>query len=119
MNQERTKTGSIKEAYFANARIHFEDAHKEYVVRAKFNSVLAPSKELLDAWRDEKISWQEYAQKYRAEILNNPEAIKRIKELIELSKTKDVYLISYETLARNSHRHVLLTIIREFMKNEG
>ncbi len=98
--------------------MHFENVHKEYVIRTRFNIALAPSQELLNSWKDGRISWQEYSQEYRNEILNNTEAIKRIKELIGLSKTKDVYLISYEAPPKNSHRHVLLNIIQEFIKSE-
>jgi len=85
-------------------------------VRQRFNSVLAPSRELLNDWKEGKITWEEYAKRYRTEILNNPLAIKRIKELIEISKTKDVYLISYEKPPKQSHRYVLLDIINKFMK---
>ena len=108
----------IKETYFAIANKLPKDVHKEYVMRGRFNSVLSPSWNLVDDYKKGIMTWGEYEKRFRNEILNNPLAIKRLIELIEMSETKDVYLICYEKLPKPCHRFILIEIMKELKKRE-
>ncbi|GAH81305.1 unnamed protein product, partial [marine sediment metagenome] len=83
-----------------------------YKVRVARPSILSPSKELLDDYKNERIDWDGYEKRFRKEILNNPKAMSELSILKTISKFKDVYLICYE---KNypCHRFILMDIIKE------
>ena len=98
----------LKEGYIAKWREYPKDEIKIRVARP---SVLAPSKQLLEDWKEGKISWEEYEERFRKEILSNPKALKKLREIKELAKKKDVRLICYE---KNPpcHRFILIEMIK-------
>lgn len=73
---------------------------------------LAPSYELLRDWRDHRITWEEYAARFREEILSSPEALAALRHIIDLARTKDVYLICWEK-SPPCHRYILLDLAEE------
>lgn len=103
---------------------NFPDAHFEYVMRARFNSILAPTVSLLikagiyktaNGTKNEKMSWKQYKKEFIREIIHNKDAIKRIKELIEIAKEKTIFLICMEKDPSECHR----TILQELMLSLG
>jgi uncharacterized protein YeaO (DUF488 family) len=110
----------LKESYFANVKNLPKEAYKEYVMRARFNSVLAPSAKLLveagifkkfDGRKNPKMPFDEFRIKYEKEVLANPQAVKRMRYLKELAERVDVYLICMEKSALFCHRSVLKMLI--------
>lgn len=106
--------GNIREGYLAILRrLKAENpaAHFEVVTRMA-HSVLAPSQQLLDSMKNGTIGWDEYVERFKEEILANPRAIARLNELMEIAKTKTVFLICYE---KNPpcHRFILKDILEE------
>lgn len=114
----------LKESYIANWRNLSEDAVKIRVARP---SVLAPSPALLSAFMKAKKYWMakgltelearkkawkeiDYEERFRQEILNNPEAMAKLKEIQDLAKENDVYLICYEK-EPPCHRFILIDLI--------
>jgi len=99
----------IKESYISMLNKLPNDAIKVRVARP---SVLSASKELLYDYKEGRINWQEFENRFRKEILSNPKAIAELKRLKELSQEKDVYLICYE---KNypCHRFILIDLIKE------
>jgi len=97
----------LKEGYIGRWKEYPKDEVKVRVARP---SVLAPSKELLKDWKEGKIDWTEYERRFREEILGNPKAVAKLKEIKKLAKTKDVRLICYE---KNPpcHRFILIDLI--------
>lgn len=113
----------LKESYIANWRNLPDDAVKIRVARP---SVLAPSETLLTAFMEAKKSWMakgltelearkkaweevDYEDRFRREILNNPKAMGKLKEIRKLAEEKDVYLICYEK-EPPCHRFILLDL---------
>lgn len=84
------------------ARVHFD----------RWLPVLAPSRELLQAWRRSMITWEEYTARFRREILGSPEALAALRHIAELAETRDVWLICWER-APPCHRFILLDLARE------
>lgn len=72
---------------------------------------LAPSLPLFRDWRGRRITWEEYERRFRDEILNNPQAIEKMREVKQLSEDKDVYLVCHET-EYPCHRYVLMNLIQ-------
>lgn len=99
----------LKEGYIAKWNNYPESDIKIRVARP---SILAPSKELLEDWKEGKITWKEYERRLREEIFSNPKAVDRLKEIKKLVATKDVRLMCYE---KNPpcHRFTLITMIEE------
>jgi len=97
---------ALKETYIANW-----NNVKGIKIRVARPSILGPSKELLKDYKENRIDWKEYEKRFREEILNNPKAIEKLKEIKELSKKNDVYLVCYE---KNPpcHRFILLDILK-------
>lgn len=96
----------LKEGYIAKRNEYPDDEIKVRVARP---SVLAPSKELLKDWKDGRIDWTEYERRFREEILNNPKAMAKLREIKRLAETEDVRLICYE---KNPpcHRFILIEL---------
>ncbi len=103
---------SVKETYLAALRYGKKDPSATYIMVArKVNpgNPLVPSAKLLADWKGGSITWDQYTERYKEE-LNNEIAQKYLRELKELSKTKDIYLVCYE---KNPpcHRFILLEIL--------
>ena len=100
---------TLLEGYIAKWKKYPEDEIKIRVARP---SILSPTKFLLYAYKDEAISWQLYEESFRQQILENPKAMQKLREIAELSKTKDVRLICYE---KNPpcHRFILIDMISD------
>ena len=79
---------------------------------------LAPGRGLLQAWRRGLITWEEYAARFREEILGSAEAVAALRHIVELSRTRDVYLICWER-EPPCHRFLLLDLAREISGEAG
>jgi uncharacterized protein YeaO (DUF488 family) len=99
----------IKESYISMWNKLPSDSMKVRVARP---SVLSPSKELFYDYKEGRISWQEFENRFRKEMKDSPKAIAELKRLKELSQDKDVYLICYE---KNypCHRFILIDLLKE------
>ena len=84
------------------ASIHFD----------RWLPILAPSRGLLQAWRQNRITWAEYAARFRREILGSPEAMAALRHIIDVARTKDVYLVCWEK-SPPCHRFILLDLCKE------
>jgi uncharacterized protein YeaO (DUF488 family) len=64
----------------------------------------------LQDFKSGKIDWAVYEERFRREILSNPKAVMKLREIRKLAETKDVRLICYE---KNPpcHRFVLMDLI--------
>ena len=66
---------------------------------------LAPSIGLLNDWRNKKISWKEYEERYLGEIKRKKEVIKKLTILIK--EKKEVTLLCCEKEDKFCHRRLL------------
>jgi len=105
----------IKESYIANWK-NIPDNGTVYKVRVARPSILSPSKELLDDYKNKRIDWNGYEKRFRKEILSNPKVMNELSILKTISKFKDVYLICYEK-KYPCHRFILMDMIKE-LKND-
>ena len=97
----------IKEGYIANWHKYPKDEIKIRVARP---SILAPSRQLLEDYKHGKLTWEEYEKRFLEEILNNPKALLKLREIAEISKTQDVRLMCYEK-TYPCHRFLLMDIV--------
>ena len=86
------------------ASIHFD----------RWLPALAPSRELLRDCRPSLVAWDEYAARFRGEILGSPEAVATLRHVVELARTRDVYRICWER-EHPCHRFLLLEMTRELV----
>jgi uncharacterized protein YeaO (DUF488 family) len=111
----------LKESYVANLKNLPSDSIKvlvsrycpRYIKREAFHlwaKELAPSKELLTAYKRGEIDWFEYERRFREEFSNSPEAKAILQALIEIAKERDVFLICYEKSPERCHRRLLLEL---------
>ena len=98
----------LKEGYIAHWKKYPLDEIKVRVARP---SVLGPSKALLKDYKEEKINWAGYTRRFRKEILGNPKALAKLREIKKLAEMKDVRLICYEKDPTYCHRRLLVEII--------
>ena len=99
----------IKESYISMWNKLPDDIIKVRVARP---SILSPSKELFNDYKNGKINWEEFEVRFRKEIQNNTKAVTELKRLKELAEEKDVYLICYEK-TYPCHRFILIDLIKE------
>ncbi len=99
----------ILEGYIANWKNYPKD---EIKIRVAIPSVLSPNKELLKDYKEGKINWKTYEERFKKEIEKNPKAIKKLREIKKLSETKNVRLICYEK-HYPCHRFILIDLIKE------
>lgn len=97
----------MKETYLANLKNIPPNAVRVRVARP---SLLSPSKELLKCWKYGYLTWDGYTVWYVGEIINKPEATKKMREIKELAKIQDVYLYCYEK-EPPCHRFILMKLI--------
>ncbi len=107
----------LKETYYNQYKgwgiIIPKDAVSVNVMRSN-GSILAPSYKLLNDWKKEKIFWREYTERFIKEIESNPDAIDLMKQIKELSKTQDVYLIcACHNKKKQCHRFILIEMINK------
>ncbi len=78
---------------------------------------LSPSQEIFRARRDEKISWEEYKEKYIQEMtyINLNDIVRRLENLALISDAKGVVLLGYGGNPENCHR----SILKELLNNSG
>jgi len=129
----------LKEAYMAQLGHAVSEKDCVIVCREKGNDELAPSKKLF--WKFYNLRKQVlekhdlhyegkpdielearlhnqafvdsgYPTTFREQILTDPEAMKKLKAIVERSKVEDVYLVCYEGWAKACHRRILLDICR-------
>lgn len=87
----------------------YPDAHFEDISRAS-DSILAPSWSLLKKAgitqnsENPKMPFEKYEPLFFKELLDNPSAIKRMKELLEIAQEKDVFLVCWCKNASECHR---------------
>ena len=73
---------------------------------------LAPSFELYRDWKKGKMAWEEYEMRFKEEKLGNPEVIKKMREIKQLSEKTDVFLLCNET-EHPCHRFILMELMRK------
>ena len=75
---------------------------------------LAPSKELLQDWKNNSVTWQEYELRYFKEMENKQEFIQ---ELADLAATETITLLCFEKEDNpHCHRHLLKQLILKQIK---
>lgn len=105
----------IFETYLANIKNVPKGALRVRVCRP---SHLGPSAELLKGWKDGKITWEEYRQRYIEQIMSDNVAINDIFTIADTAKRKDVYIYCYEKSPEHCHRSILLQAIRHMIEGE-
>jgi len=112
-----------KKGIFKNNRV--------LVNRGRGNDELAPSDALYKDFNTSKIQLEKklgrgsmeahnkayldcsYEKKFREQVIKNPEALIKLKEIARRSERKDVYLICYEGPTKACHRRILLRMAEE------
>ncbi len=90
-----------------------EEAYKIKVMRSH-GSFLAPSWELLRDWQAERISWEEYKERFKNEMLSSVAARTTMKDIKKRSKDGDVYLVcSCHNKENHCHRFILMDMINQ------
>jgi uncharacterized protein YeaO (DUF488 family) len=72
---------------------------------------LAPSIELLNDWKNERISWEEYKERYLNEIKGKKAAVKKLMDLVEEKRV--VTLLCAEKEDKYCHRRLLKEYVEE------
>lgn len=75
---------------------------------------VAPSRELVRAYKDGRVDWPSFRARYLAEM-ERPEAAAEVRRLADLSGREDVTLLCVCREGENCHRHVLRELIERAM----
>jgi uncharacterized protein YeaO (DUF488 family) len=73
---------------------------------------LAPSKQLLNEYKNNKKTWKEFVKIFKTELERNKESLQVINDLKIKSKSKNVTLLCFEKEGTPCHRHLLKKIIQ-------
>lgn len=100
----------LKETYKANLRNIPKNAVTIEVTRVRGHP-LSPSWKLLDDYKQNRITWEVYERRFKIEMDNDlcKDAMKEIKEL---SRFNEVYLVCYEKRFP-CHRFLLIDMINQ------
>jgi uncharacterized protein YeaO (DUF488 family) len=71
---------------------------------------VAPSRELVRGYKDGRIPWPAFRERYLAEM-ERPEAVAEIRRLAEMSAATDVTLLCTCREGENCHRHLLRELV--------
>ena len=91
---------------------------KYYIITRTVNSLLSPSRMLLNIYKNGFISWEKYKELLVKELLENPRAVQKMREIKKEALTKDVYLVCYEKDASQCHRSIVKDLIENTIKIE-
>jgi uncharacterized protein YeaO (DUF488 family) len=103
------------DCYFAvlkKFKEQYMDAHFEMVMR-RFGHPLSPSWNLLNQAKEMKWSFEKYTSELLEEFSKNPKAQERLKELREIARKKDVFLVCFEKDPSVCHRSIVKKILEE------
>ena len=73
---------------------------------------LAPSKKLLEEYKTNKITWNQFVKSFKTELKKNEESLLGINNLKNKTKSENVTLLCFEKDGTPCHRHLLNKIIR-------
>ena len=77
---------------------------------------LAPSKELLQDWKNNSVTWQEYELRYFKEMENKQEFIQ---ELADLAASGTITLLCFEKEDNpHCHRHLLKNLLKNMITSD-
>ena len=109
---------SLKETYFGNVEnVKKMDPGAVIIeVTRSAGSVLSPSWALLNDYKAKKITWNGYVERFVKEM-DNPVSKAEMLRIGDLSRTKEVYLVCFESVG-NCHRFLLMDMIKSEMMKE-
>jgi len=105
----------LKETYLAKIKpIAKENPDAAFIVvtRSAGHS-LSPSWKLLNDYKDGRIDWAQYTERFRREM-DCYSCIAEMKKIWDLSQTKDVYLVCFEKDGENCHRYILIELMKSY-----
>jgi uncharacterized protein YeaO (DUF488 family) len=73
---------------------------------------LAPSQQLLNAYKNGEIQWSEYTRLFKIEM-DNSICKRTMRQIKDYSVDHDVFLICWEGPGKPCHRHLLIEMINE------
>ena len=79
--------------------------------------LLSPSLKLLGDYYKRDLPWNDYEERFRAEINNNPRALYILKNLAREALTKNIVFLCIEEKPNFCHRKLLAQICKEFQPN--
>lgn len=103
----------LKETYKRNIpkiRDSFPSA-KFIDVAPPSNSLLSPSPELMSDYRNDKITWDEFKERFKKEM-DTPTVEAMLLDIARKAANEDMYLVCYDK-AHDCHRFILMDIIEE------
>ena len=74
---------------------------------------LGPTPELLRAWRSGRLSWEAFAEQYRTQIRQDPEASRILKTLVRRSQQETLVLLCACRDAACCHRTLLKALMEQ------
>ena len=83
------------------------------VVTRSAGHLLSPSWKLLNDYKDGRIDWAQYAERFRREM-DCDLCREEMKRIWDLSQTKDVYLVCFEKDGENCHRYILIELMKSY-----
>lgn len=102
-----------------------------FVARKRGNDALAPSDEIFHEFDKKKKTLEkkhgkgsieahnraylscDYEKRFREQIMQDPEALKELRNISELAQKEDIFLVCYEGPSKACHRRILMRIAEE------
>lgn len=86
------------------------DAHFEVITRME-ESLLSPSWELLNYAKENKISFEEYKERFLKELKQRPFVVEKLRTLKRIGKDRLIFLVCFEKDASKCHRSIVRDIL--------
>jgi len=83
--------------------------------KMEHNRILAPHPELLEDWKNGDITWEEYEERFRFDMLHYTKPLREFRYLRDLAKNSVVRLMCWEK-SPPCHRFILLDMFSEFSR---
>ena len=98
-------------AGFANAK-HLPYFLKLHDIKYKYKPEWAPSKELLNGYKDKTITWEEYIKIYNKLLID-----RNVLKNISIDDLEDVVLLCSEPTAEQCHRRLMAEYLAKHFEN--
>lgn len=81
-------------------------------------SPLAPSRELLNDWNQDRLPWKDYVERYYQELKEKKEASSAIQQIADLAAEQDVWLVCMEK-EYPCHRFLVKETVERILVAQG
>lgn len=118
----RTKSIYDKKGRIDGLRILVSRFYPRGVKRERFDLWIrgaSPQRDLLKSYKQGLIDWPEFERRFKLQLKTEVDSKAAMKQLLELSRRRNITLLCYEKEGQKCHRQVLKTTLERLLRRRS